>query len=58
MGKRRQTRKKQRKQKTQKGGFPVSIAGGIGNAVYLAPLCIRAGMKLLKSRKTYRKQRK
>ncbi len=59
---RRQTKKLQkRKPYKGKGGFAPSVAGGLANAIYLAPLAIRAGIKLLKSdrkRKTrkYRKE--
>ncbi len=53
---RKQTYKRQkrktRKQK-QKGGFAPSIAGGLANALSLAPLAIRAGIELLR-----RKQKK
>jgi hypothetical protein len=53
----RQTKKQQkRKPYKGKGGFSPSIAGGLANAIYLTPLAIRAGMKLL-NRKTRRKSR-
>jgi hypothetical protein len=54
MAKRKQHK---RKTKKQKGGFYPSVMGGIGNAAYLVAPAIRAGYKLLKSKKT-RKHRK
>jgi len=53
-------RKKTQKRKPYKGkgGFYPSVAGGIGNAIYLTPLAIRAGIKLFTNKGNRRKTRK
>ncbi len=52
--KQRKTRKQSKRR--QAGGFAPSVAGGLANALYLAPLAIRAGINLW-NRKVTRKRR-
>jgi hypothetical protein len=49
--------RKTRKQNLH-GGFYPSVIGGLGNTLYLAPLAIRAGIRMVRNNKKTRKQRK
>lgn len=63
-GKLRKTRKQKKgqkrktRQKRLQGGFFPSVAGGLANTLYLTPLAIRAGIRMVRNEKKTRRSSK